>query len=440
MKNWITENKYFLGSALACFIYLLAMSLQAGINQDDRFHVPQGIYTMKWYTSFGKDKSFMIPEEEGGGMVGNSTYDYGVLLEIVNNVVNNTLGFEPQEERYHTARHLIIAMFGFIGVFFAGMVGRYMFGWQAGVMIMLLLLFTPRFFGHATFNPKDLPFAVGYMAALYFMIRFIDEIKNPRLITAIGLAGSLAIALSARIGGLLLIIYAFMFTGIAILLNGYFAKKQEAKKSKKAASTPMIGGAEIKAIRNLFIISLAGYFGGLLFWPYGLMDPINNPLSVLQGWTQFRTTISILFDGAIIQSNDVPWNYIPKYIVYTTPIIILVGYLVSLWMIVDMARQRKTNKFIALILLHFTIAFPIFYVIYKDSVLYDGFRHMLFTLAPIVTLGGLGLYYIYDKIPMKPVQDRCAGIDCRGNDQACGPYFQQSHRSLCLFQPAYRRK
>ncbi|NNC95434.1 MAG: tetratricopeptide repeat protein [Chitinophagales bacterium] len=400
MKNWILNNRYFTLAALFCLVFLLGASLDSGINGDDRFHIPQGVYSLKWYTSMGEDKSFMISKDEGGGMVGISTYDYGVLIELVNNVVNNILGNDPSEERYHTVRHMIIAMFGFIGILFAGMIGRFLFNWKAGVLFMLLLTFTPRYLGHATFNPKDLPFAVGYIATLYFLIKFLSELKNPRWITAIGFAGSLAIALSARIGGLLLIVYAFMFTAIALFLD----RSDSEVKSKKKVASKGFASKYFIPMRNLVLISLAGYFGGLLFWPYGLMDPINNPLSVLRGWTNFRTTISILFEGNIISSGSVPWNYIPKYLIITTPIIILLGSILSIWLFFDFIRQKKTIKALAIFILHFTVAFPIIYVIYKESVLYDGFRHMLFTLPPLVVLGGSGLYFLTEKFKNRYIQ------------------------------------
>ncbi len=180
----------------------------------------------------------------------------------------------------------------------------------------------------------------------------------------IGLTLSIAFAISIRVGGLLLI----PFLGVAIFLQYFFDWKKQYKTGSKEMRQLVLRSA---------IICIAGYFLGLIFWPYALQDPMSNPLTALGEMAQFSTSIGMLFNDNKIMSDNVPWNYIPQWLFISTPVIILLGVVLSPYLFVS-----KEYKFPQLSFLFFAALFPLFYVIYKKSPLYDGWRHLFFNIPP----------------------------------------------------------
>jgi tetratricopeptide (TPR) repeat protein len=98
-----------------------------------------------------------------------------------------------------------------------------------------------------------------------------------------------------------------------------------------------------------------------------------------------------LFECAHISSTEVPWHYIPKWLLISTPLFGLIGLLLSLGLIPFM---RNEKKLLLLGFLYFTIVFPLGYVVYKKSVLYDTMRHFFFVYPSIIILSGLAFNYI----------------------------------------------
>ncbi|MBA2407196.1 MAG: tetratricopeptide repeat protein [Chitinophagales bacterium] len=139
-------------------------------------------------------------------------------------------------------------------------------------------------------------------------------------------------------------------------------------------------------LKHFFLVVAAGYFGAMLFWPYGLLSPLNNPFTALKEMQNFSTNIRILFAGKHMMSNEIPWNYIPQWIAITTPLIIMIG---AVLMMAAILFSKKYFSRKPLLLLLFIIIFPWAYSVYKNSALYDGLRHFLFIVPPITILSAL---------------------------------------------------
>src|SRR5205814_3967191 len=116
----------------------------------------------------------------------------------------------------------------------------------------------------------------------------------------------------------------------------------------------------------------------LLFWPWAQQDPLRNPLRALAFFSHQTFPFRTLFDGRFIQAEDLPWSYLPTYILLALPELVLV--LVAAAPIAGMIRvarggarlDRKTA--LGLFLLGFTILFPIAYAVAIKAVLFDGMR------------------------------------------------------------------
>ncbi len=360
-------RKVFIGLSAIALVSTIFLSLGSGMNGDDYF---QNIYADKvlsFYQSMGQDTStFEVPR----GII----KIYGGLFEIATATTNAALGYDAQDEAYHNVRHIWNALFGFLAMLFTGLMAQYIGGWRTGVIALVFIFLTPRFLGHSLMNPKDIPFATGYVIALYFMLIFIRQLPRPTWKTILGLSLGIAVAFGVRAGGVLLVAYLGLFVGIAyVLQQGISALWQKSQLTLQTIGLSLIPVA-------------AGLGLGLLAWPYGLIDPFKHVPEALKGFTQFSVGIRILFQGNMIFGNEAPTSYLPTWLFYTLPLYIFAGVLIAL-IFAKALFQRYTPFFLFMLL--FAFLFPVLFVIAQGSTLYDGWRHLLFTYPPLVAFTAL---------------------------------------------------
>ncbi len=376
-KNWLERpalpetdpmlKKVFWGLAGLGLILLVALSLGSGINADDKFQVDYSQKLVNYYGTFGKDTTALnIPD---GNM-----HLYGGFFEIVTGFANKTLGYQPTELAYHNIRHASSAVLGWVAMLcaalFAGLVG----GQRAGIITLVIMLVSPRFVGDSLMNPKDIPFAAGYIMAIYNMVAVLDRMPNPRRWNLIGLAVGLGIALGIRAGGLLSFGIFGLFAGLHFLLTNGGLKAFTDSQSLKKYALITLGVAAV------------GFVFALLFWPYAMQAPLKNPFLALSKFSDLEVKIRVLFEGVNMMSDKTPWNYALKWIVYTIPLAALLGFVGAIILLPRMLRRLNP---LWVFLAFFAAVFPIFYVIYKNSVIHDGWRHLTFAYPPMVVCAAL---------------------------------------------------
>jgi len=355
---------------IMCIIMLWA-SKDFGITGDEITQNTYGEKVYDYYASFGKDKSCFEYKN-------NVLYYYGGFFDLMCVTINKFSPFDPFD-----TRHFIIAVFGFLLIVVSVALAKQYRGWGAGFLTAWFLFLSPRFFGESMNNPKDVPFALGMVMGIYFICRFIRAFPKPTFKDTLWLTLSIGYAINIRIGGLLLI----PFLGVGIALEYFFNWKNEYK----------LGGAEVrKYVIRTAIACIAGYALGLVFWPYGLEGPVDHPFKALGEMSSFSTGIRMLFDDNNIMSSAVPWYYIPKWLCISSPIIILLGIFAS-----PALFFLKKYKFHTLFFLFFVGLFPLLYVIYKKSPLYDGWRHLFFIYPVLVVISALTFCTFMDMIKVK---------------------------------------
>lgn len=372
---------------VALFTFFLAM--KTGINADEDFQVNYSEALVKWYASAGQIQATKPENADiATGFVHRNApmYYYGGLYEVVAGATNHALGFKADDLAYQDIRHIWVAIFGLLAMLFTALAAREVAGWKASFIALGLMALSPYFIGNAVMNPKDIPFCAGFAMAIYFMIVYFREMPAPRKSTLLGLTLGFMVALGMRAGGILLIAYFGLFTIVHILRN-YNISKFFANR-----------GLLWSYVRTALVVIILGYFGALLFWPYGLISPLKNPFTALKEFEHLSQGIKVLFEGKNIFSDKAPNNYIPQSIFVTTPLIISLGFVLGLlfcWRLFK--RFNPTAVFIAL----FSSIFPVIYVIYKDSNMYNNWRHLLFIYPGIILTATLFFAYVYDFLAAK---------------------------------------
>ena len=369
----------FYATLLLVAVVLTFLAPRAAVNVDEQLHYPHAKKVVNWYFTGGRDTSCLHTPET------NLKY-YGQSVDNLTALANRV--FKVEEE--FLVRHYTGALFFLLLLYFTGLMSRRLSGsWLAATLSVMALVLMPRLSGHAYGNLKDIPFAAGYMAGLLMIGQFLKELPLPRWRTTILLGLAVAFTVSVRAGGLVL----FAYLGLSMII--FFSIYPSCLKqilSDKTVFTSLVG-------RGLAIV-LIGYFAGLLFWPYALQNVFVNPFESLRVMEHYNIGIRQLFEGELIWSNMLPWYYLPKWLIISTPGFVLTGFFLFLiFFISEMIREKSlSNRFLFESFVLFSFVFPVFYVTAIGSNLYSGIRQMLFILPPMAILATLAVYKILNKI------------------------------------------
>ena len=294
-----------------------------------------------------------------------NTWLYGGMVHVAGYVLSQTLPI-PTYDAYH----LCTITLGFLGIIAAYRIGTLLGGGSAGVLAALFLILTPRYYGHAFNNPKDIPFAVFYLWSIYWIARDLGQLPDlPRnWIWKTGLA--IGLTLACRINGIILFVYMGLFFCIRYL--------ELARQGSDILSLAR------SFVRQTLSIGAVAYVVMLPFWPWALLNPLTGPFKAIGYFSQFIEPHYSFFSCQYMANTELPWYYISKWLLLTLPEFTLLGLIASLILFAStFSLQRGLVVFSAL--------FPILYAAIMNTPFYDGYRHALFVVPPLVVIGALGI-------------------------------------------------
>lgn len=360
---------------------MVVMSFWYGLSGDEVDMSKYGEAILNFYTSFGGDETvFNMPKEYDRDSI---LKYYGGFYDTICAVVTKVSPFE-----LFTTRHIINALMGFLAIFFASKIIKKVIGIRAAIFGIWLMFLSPFFLGHAMNNPKDIPMAAFWVMALYGMIRLFTNLKQATWKDYLFAILPIGFTIASRVGGILLI--PEMFVLVAFLWYFNF---------RKEADSPTVS----QLIKSVTIVAVGGYLAGCLFWPFGLIDPINNPLFALKEMTNLSVGMKQVFEGVELFSTELPSYYLPKIFTLTNTFAFLAGlilFVVFLW------SFRKNKKAALLYFAAFTALFPFAYIIYSGSNVFHAWRHTLFIFPSAIVCASFGweqLVLFFEKKKLKYV-------------------------------------
>lgn len=394
MKQFFLDNKNnvwfwaFIVIVVALLFVMPIMSKSAGNTGDeDGFQIPQGKNVVNYYKTNGQDTTCMNFRD--------NLQFYGSSFDVVTEFINQTFKVEDISK----SRHICNALMGWLAILMVGLIAYQFGGARAGVLALLLMFFSPRFLGHSFNNPKDIPFLAGVVASLYGMVLFFKQFPKVKWYTYVILILSIALAISVRIGGLVLFGY-FGLLGIVFLIQ-YIVRYNKLSKGKEREQALSPAKAVLKMVVLGIAICVVGFFVGILIWPYAMQSPIKHSIESFNAMSSFATSIRQVFEGTLQWSDKLPWYYTPKYILITIPIAVIVGmvlFFIFCW-------RKKEDRFWAFFVF-FTFFFPVFWIVYTHANVYGGWRHAMFAYPPMVVAAGWGfdalLKWIESKLKIEP--------------------------------------
>lgn len=360
MKIMKVSQKLMLAFAVFCFVYMPLASLQYGISADEFIDHRQAGYVLDYF-GHGAKEALNQPK--------TLLHLYGSGFQVVVTAVADFLHIDD----VYTFRHIACALLGAWGIWLIGLLGLRFGGGLCGLVAMLMLFFTPRFFGHAMNNLKDAPFAVGYLAAIYYYIRLFDCYPVFRWRYVAGAVAGIFLAFGTRAGGLLLYPYLLMYGGLFYILRVGWKEFYKFWKHRRDF---------LNVVAMIVLVAGLGYLVSVILWPFALQRPVGNVLEALKQFTNIGSGIRTMFDGQQVMSNMLPASYAPKYLWIGMPVVVLTGFF---GYFIYLVCRRKEFSLVAFFLL-FAALFPVGWVIYKHSNLYGGIRHLLFVMPLMVVV------------------------------------------------------
>jgi hypothetical protein len=347
-----------------------------GVTWDEPFHVRYGERVLRYFASGLEDTEAVHRS--------NLRY-YGALFDLTGALADRISPFGVYE-----TRHLLSALVGLGGVLGCWMLARSLGGTRAALLAALLLLITPRWWGHSFFNPKDIPFAAGYIWSLYFITRAVSTLPAipPRLALLSGLAIGTTLAL--RVGGSVL----FAYLGLAMAIQ--LAYRLWSRGCAFGLAT--LG----KQLRSLAMVAFPAFGLMLLFWPWAQQRPIRAPLEALSLMSQFVWRGTVLFEGRDYYVTEIPRRYMVEWLAITLPEVVLLGLALGLAIVLlrvvkgKLRQHSEETRKLALVIL--AAVFPIVYIAVRRPIVYDGLRHILFVLPLLAVLAALALVFVYERL------------------------------------------
>lgn len=342
------------------FIYMPYISQDYGISGDEFVDQRHAGYVIDYFTK-GDTAALYQPK--------TALHLYGIGVQVI---AEGVCRVTSADDIYMT-RHVINGLVGALGILVTGLLALRWGGGLCGLLAVLMMFFTPRYFGHSMNNLKDLPFAVGYVMSIYYFIRLFDHYPYFKLRHILGAVVGLFLALGTRSGGLMLFPCFIMYGGL------FYIQKTGLREFYKFGRHRWDFG---RILNILLLVIAAGYIASILLWPYALEKPLTGVTQSLKQFTNFNVSLRTIFEGNQMMSSMLPWQYAPKYLLIGVPLITVIGFL-GYWLYVIVRRKEFT--LISYFLL-FTAVFPVIWVIYKNSNLYGGIRHLLFVMPIMVVV------------------------------------------------------
>jgi hypothetical protein len=351
-----------------------------GLTYDEEPHIRYGERVLEFYASGFR------------ATAGVERSSYGAAFDVAAALLRRV---SPWDE-YRT-NHVLCAFIAQVGLLGTWRLGRLLAGPLGGLYSLLFLVLTPVYYGHQFNNPKDIPFAAGYVWGLYFIARLLlacapsqtpgAEAPSPALGHGfwLALAAALGLGMSVRVGGAILIGYLVSFLGLVTL--------------DRWRTSGASGRASARALAPIGLRAFAAILGGwalvILSWPRAFTRPLEGPRTALETVSKYTAYDSpTLLRGVSIPSQKVPWDYLPTYFAVQLPeltILCFVGACAAVVAVSLRALRRGRPMPWMWLLLVTSVLVPPAYAIVRHSTLYNGLRHFLFIIPPIAVLAAGGL-------------------------------------------------
>lgn len=349
-----------------------------GISWDEKLQNTYGEKLIALYASGFQDTSALTYV---------NLYLYGGLFDMLAALANMVSPFGEYE-----TRHLLGGL-----VFVGGLLGGWrlaglLAGPRAGLVALICLAATPLLYGHGFINPKDSPFAWLTLWALYYACRILENPDAPERKALVGFALALGLALGTRVIALAIIVYL----GAIYLALAWMRARTPAQALK---------GFYKLCVPVALVLPLSAAVMAF-FWPWSVTAPFNV-VDALETFSHFTWQPNVLWMGELVPSAQLPPVYLNRLLFFQLPEHVLAGLLAALAFAALYVRRAGVDPCEARVrqyaLMVMAVAVPLLGFAILRPVVYNGLRHFLFVVPPLVILGAIGIERLFAAVlPQRP--------------------------------------
>ena len=358
--------------ALMLFM-ILKLRQSYGLTTDQAIHVSYGQAVLKWYTTFGRDQSFLLFPA--------NTYEvqHGAIFDALVAAAQHLFRHQWDTEA------LVIGLTGMLGVIGMALCGFELGGWWFALLAALCLWLYPRFFGAIFNNPKDIPATTANIFVLWSVLRLLKYWPRKRQYLRESLLVALCLALAVAIRVTATTWYALL----ALILAGWWGLH----------ARPLPTGAKLLAeLKKQFfavtIIVAGSCVGIILLWPYISVDPLANFLDAIEVNARYPWNGSVLYQGQMQLATQLPRSFALVWLVIgSPPILLLFALLGVLFFVGRCIRKRALDPLMLIVLI--SLLMPLGLIVGLHSVLYNGLRQFLFLIPSLILLAVYALMGLF---------------------------------------------
>lgn len=303
------------------------------------------------------------------------TLPYGPLMSIPPVasylLLYKTLALLPPDAAYH----LPIVLWGVSGIAVLYLFIKEAINRRAALLSAVFLGLTPRYFGDLHNNMKDVPSAVAFALNIWLLWRLV---KHKRLIDLLLAVVAFAVAFNVKINSIF--IPVVFITWLAVL---YLTR------------------TKIRIFHSVIPYVLTAPLAAFLLWWVFWPDPIGQLRHAFLTFGVGTNNIEVLLNGTwYCSGSTVPWYYPYWYLAITTPIPVLIGFIMGI-----AAVRRKQNNYTPTILLTLLwLMLPLTRYVFPSIGVIDGIRHFEEVVFPIAALSAIGTDYFLSLISKRYVR------------------------------------
>jgi hypothetical protein len=312
---------------------------------------------------------------------------YGPVFEVLIWVLNRNKVFNR-----HLATFIAFA-FGVMALYILAY--RLFRGSRWSLLTVVLLVLSPRIFADSFYNSKDIPFLAFFTMAVLSSVYLLDTAwSGQRWSAKIGAAALsafvCAVAVDIRVPGIVLIPLISILLVLVVICN---------PKRWKDVGVML---AVYLVLAMVFII---------LFWPILWHHPRYEFINGLETMGHYSWTGHVLYRGKWILANDLPWDYVPTWVLISTPLLQLGGFVLGVFSLTMVAVNNVRSNFsksfrsyldkltpdsLAWLVIIGWLVLPLAAVIILHSVIYDGWRQMYFIYPSILLIAVFGMKTVWE--------------------------------------------
>jgi len=381
-------------------VFLLGILLfkDYGVSLDERFHRNNALFWHDYVKSFISDTNSSAVNESinllkeriktKGNFVSGVPSIQPVPLAILYEFFVEAANLKNSKNIYQY-RHLYNFIIYFLGLFFFYRLIYNRYGSYFYSLLGCLFLFlTPRFFSESFYNPQDIFFLSLTIINMYTGINFL---RKPNFKNTFSFSLSSALSIDTRIMG---------FVSVFVILLFFVLKLLRSKKFSQNNS------------KFIFYSIPLTFLLIVIFWPFLWGSPFKNFVFALSELSSVKFFVTNLYFGQYISSIAVPWHYHIVWIGITSPIIIILLFLIGLFFLLRriVFRIMKLNEdfndiwrgdkemsdiyFLIIIILSI-------YLFINQSLGYSGWRHLYFIYPSIIMIALSGFYNLHFFVKIK---------------------------------------